>query len=428
MARVQTELGDFVIDVEASGIRDSLQKAIVTNEPPGEDGGALSDQGLKTRVFSFRAWFIGTEFEEAEAFAESLEEREDIEFIHPDLGGFFGKIVSAESVRDDKPDSVAFDIVFWENLLGAILPFSILNISDSVNASWFDNIQNQISAAGRAIDNALSGLSTVSGLGRQFTAVLDSSIDVLDGTLSTLTNPANSLIGITDFGTDLPGRLIGSVARMAERNLQALDSLKNLPSAFSKNFKANMTAAQVSLNKALGNLTGQGSSLEIKKDQAKNIVAAQLTINSASVLGVKMGEIFNDDNVTTSQIRDQQNQATFDDNGKILSSSPPRDIMTLNQMEAGLTETKEFLQEAVVLDRNLVMPRDIAVLLQRHVSEVKLQLPVLKTIIVNVPTPLPIILHGQGLSYQLMDEIVALNPSVRTWGAVKGAIKVFASA
>lgn len=419
------QLSDFDIDIDSSGVRDLIEMAIVRQSPPGENGAFLSNQGQQARVFSFRAWFIGVDVGSGEAFADSLEELEDVEFVHPDLGSFIGMIERAESVRDEVRGAVAFDIVFVENLLGAVLPNSILNIAESANASWLDNIQDNISAAGRAINDSLSGLSAIGGLGRSFVAVLDSGIDVFEGTLSTITNPANSLIGITSFGTSLPGRLVGSVSRMAERNLQLIADLQDAPSKFSKNFRDSMAQLQLTVDKQLGKISKGQTSLERKKNEARQQISDVLKINSSSVLGAKMAAIYSDDQSETNQIRDLQTVKTFDDNGNFVGESPDRPIISSDEIERSVKETKEMLQEAVELDRSLRLPRELAGLLQRYFNEIKLELPKEKIVRVNVETSLCNILNAHGLSYQLLDEIRRLNPQIKNAAKVTGDVRIF---
>lgn len=421
------ELAGLPLKIDTTGVRIGLAKEIVEHSPPGKNGARLEDTGERARVFNFRAWFIGDAADQLPFLLEEFEDLDNQEFIHPELGSIVGKIKTLDPVHDDKTNTVAYQVSFIENVFAESFRRVFPNIVEQANSTWLENLPLLIDNFKQKVRDALLGdadgilstvldpdtpileqFSTITGAAFEYVKAIDTVLRVVEADLSDITNPANSLIAISDFATDLPGRTIGAFSRSAERYLILHDTLSTFPDRFSENVRNSLD--QLAQTLGLDRIPAGQSPLEIANNASLANQKAAFKISTSLILGAKMADIYSNDEIVRNKVRDLIGIKTFDENGNFLGAVEVGDIIPIDDMENSLATIREMLQEALELDRSLTGTFKLARDLLSHITDIKLTKESLITVKVETPAPLVNIMHANGLDYHLLDEVLKLNP------------------
>lgn len=417
--RFPARIDGFGLDMET--IEDTFTKSIAKYEFPYSDGALLEDIGQKARTIRVRCYFYNETYEEHFKFINHLESRELFELVHPQYGLMKGCIETVSVRHDAREETAEIDLSFVENLRGSIEVKIRPAVDDSCEAAYNQSIDEQKAVffydmreaigqaaavvAAKALDPDQGILEQFTGLTRtvsEYVKSVDTYVRGLETTLNDIANPANSLISTIDFGVNLPGRVIGAAARTAERYSLLFDSIKNAPVRFVQSFRDGMTKLENSLG------------------YPKHTRSAK-----ASRAALDLGYIYRDDETNRNKARTQEKAKSFNTEGKYVKSEPMPVLLTADEIELSLYLAREMLQSSIDEEREMQSLKDLALLLQEHAYQVKIESEKLLTISVDNETPLHLICLMRGLPYQYAERIHSVN-KIKNPNFVRGDVRVYA--
>jgi hypothetical protein len=226
-------------------------------------------------------------------------------------------------------------------------------------------------------------------------------INKLESTLNDIANPANSLIATINFGTNLPGRIIGALARTAERYSILYNSLKNTPNRFIQSFRDAMTELE--------------NSLDFKK---------HVRIAKARQASLDLGYIYSTDEENRNKTRRLEKIKSFDANGKYVKTEAMPLLLTVNEIEQSLYDVRTDLQTSIDETRGMHSLKDMALALQEHAYNIKIESEKLVPVTIDNEMPLHLICLMYNLPYQYAERIHSVN-NIKHPNFVKGDIKIY---
>lgn len=422
-------------DLEIETIADSFEKAIIRHEYPYKNGALLEDMGAKARVIRFRCYFWDDGADHATYDAHTgllsrLEGLEIVELVHPKYGPLRGSVESLAVKHDDRDRTAEIDVTFIHGLIEDAGETSREDIKAGSEEAFNDSIAEQkqvfeddVTAAlgseagailGKYLDPALGILeqiTDVSTKARNYLKTVESFVGKMEGTLNTITNPANSLISIINYGTSLAGRVIGSVARCVERYAILYTGLKSAPPRFigsMQNGLAELTSAVGGFNPTTAKTT---------------------TIASASYTALQLSYIYKEDETTRADQVKTEGQPVFDALGNYTASdfsAADSPAMTVREMESSLAVVRSMIQASVNLSREMPTLRTQALLLQSHVAAIKLQRENVTSVLLDNTMPLHLVCLRYGLPYNAAERLLMIN-DIRNPNEVSGKVNVYVS-
>lgn len=406
-------------------IEDAFEKAIARYEYPYVDGADLEDMGQKARTMRVRCYFWddgagNNTYDDHRALLDLLNRRDLLEFEHPKYG-LLQVMVERVSVRhDDRIRAAEVDLDLVQQLreerpvaraddVQASIEGQFATAQDEMIAAYAEEIKNSFGAASDTIlDKVLSEdltileqFTDVSRQVRGYVKTVDLFVRRLDAQVSAVVNPANSLIAAIDYGTSLPGRVIGAVARCAERYALLYASLTSAPVRFFDRFALAMT-----------DLAGKlGFSRQIS-----GAFAAQGALTAAS--------IYKADEQDRQLLRRAEGTASFDVLGGYSAPAAVSTVLTAPDLERSLAAVRAMIQTAVDLDRSQESLKAMARSLLEHVNTVKLEREKIQTVLLDNPMPLHLVCLRYGLPYNYAERILSIN-SIRHPNFTGGEVAVY---
>ncbi len=222
---------------------------------------------------------------------------------------------------------------------------------------------------------------------RNWLKTVDAAVRTWDQQMVDFANPANSLLAATSFATNLPGRVIGSVARAAERYALAFESQRTAPARF-------LTGVRVAL-------------LDFAALDATH--GKQARIASAQRLGLEAATLYQQDETARDKLRQAEKTASFDQLGRFTGAKDLTTVMSAIDLERSLAEVRGVLQDVIDEERGLGSLKDIARQLLEHVSNVKLERDRIERILLDNPLPLHLVCLRQGLPYSYAARLLSIN-------------------
>lgn len=382
MSQYQAEIDGFLI--ECVTISDGLRKAIVKHEPLNRDGAFLEDMGLSARSISFRSYWLKNNYENHVAFLKSLESREISEFIHPIYGTIQGKVESANVIHDDGYDSCEIDIVFIEHLSTLSELSYVPAVVDETESAFTEGQEEQIGEAEEdLINQRLSILSQI-----------ESTIAVFEGTLVTVTNPANSIISTINYGTSLPGRLVEAVANMVERYALAYKTAVTAPAAFLSRLNSAYT-------QLMSSFSGSGN--------LDTILHKHISISCAQQYALQAAYVYDGDEEQRETQKTAEGLQTFDAEGHYHEPPAYQAVMNILEIEQTLAAVRIFIQGIIDQHREIEALKKLSAALLSHVKRVKLNIENIIEVTVTGIIPLHILCLQYGQPYALAERIMAIN-------------------
>jgi hypothetical protein len=223
----------------------------------------------------------------------------------------------------------------------------------------------------------------------------------LENEISAIENPANSFIATIDFGLDLPGRVVGTIARTAERYGLLYDSIRTMP----EKFLANLRDSLIDLGNSLGFL-----------DQLRHGAALQGAL--------ALSEIYAADEDLRDTARSLEQAASFNALGDYIKPEITPELLDVAQIEQSLAIANDMLQASIDAARALDALKNMARILTEHAVWVKIESEKLVPIYVDNAMPLHLLCLQRGLPYNYAERLVKVN-NIPNPNQVVGALQVY---
>ncbi|MGD9642770.1 MAG: DNA circularization N-terminal domain-containing protein [Elusimicrobiales bacterium] len=378
------------IPIDCQTTEDGFENAIAKQETPYVNGAATEAMGAKAGTCSLRCFFSGETYENHARLLEALKSLELLELVHPVYGL---KKVRAERVvvrHDDNEGTAEVDISLVEDGSAAAQVKPWQDVKGEAEKAYEESVAEQ----------KRSVLERIAALGAKGAALCETAITRLGSLLVDVTNPANTLTGLIDYGTDLPGRFVQSAAQAAERYAIAYQTLRASPTAF--------------MNSLAAGLLEMSNALDQFKTQGDAAGAARLAVEAAVFYA-------EDDQKRRSS---PELKTGFDIEGRRVSSAP---VETLNsaEIEAILAIADTAAQAALQGDRSQTAVKTLAAALYTAAAGLKRSAENVKRVYVNEPTPLHALCLRYKLAYSAAPRILALNPQIKDPNRVSGEILMY---
>lgn len=418
--RHKCKLDDFELDIET--LDERHEKALVRHEFPGRDGADLEALGMGARVLTLRAHFLDAHIDDVEAFLWWIRQDEENELTHPIFGTVRGRVESS-SVRWTDADDAEVDITFVEQyheedseyvpnvLVQGENGFAVGQVQ--LMAQYAEDLQSELGAdgltvLGQTLAEGQSVLSQVLGkvgwVARQAISRLDSTLNVLTATLDTVANPADSVVSTIEYGTNLPGRVLGTVARTVERYAIAAATVASAPSRFVDSMQSGLLA------------------LEASAEPLSKYIAACGALHT----GIVIARMFDEDETRRDAVRAAEATPAFDVLGNRVRTGTTPEIYSATELETALAAYMTLTQAAVDLNRSSGALKSMAGHLVDHVSRIKLERQRIRQVTIKGTQPLHLICHNLGLGYEAAERVLAINPQIKNPNFVEGVISVYA--
>lgn len=406
-------------------IEDSFEKAIARYEFPYMDGADLEDMGQKARTVRVRCYFwdddaANNTYDDHTVLLDLLNGRDLLEFEHPKYG-VLQVLVERISVRhDDRIRAAEVDLDLVQQLreerpaarnddVQSALEGRFAESQEELIAAYGDEIKAGFGAASDTLLDKvlvaelpiLEQFNEVSRAVRGYVKTVDLFVRRLDAQVSAVVNPANSLIAAIDYGTSLPGRVIGAAARCAERYALLYGSLTSAPVRFYDRFALAMTDLAGTL----------GFSRQIS-----GAFAAQGALTAAT--------IYKADEQRRQQLRRAEGSASFDVLGNFTTVGGVQPVLTAPELEQSLAAVRAMIQAAVGQDRSQEALKAMARSLLEHVNTVKLEREKIQTVLLDNPLPLHLVCLRYGLPYNYAERIMSIN-RIRQPNFTAGEVAVY---
>ncbi len=432
--RFEAKIDDFNLEME--NIEDSIEKSIAKYEFPFRDGALLEDMGQKARVIKMCCYWYEETYETHKDFIKHLEKKELFELLHPKYGLIKGSIDSISIRHDDRKKTAEVDLTFTEGLItaaqaepkyinkgavdwGAEDDFAagqtelIEELETDVRNILGAEAMEILSAVLDPVQPLIDQFTGISTQARNYVKAADTFITGLAGTLTTITNPVNSLLAMITFPNTLGGIVIGTLARTLERYSTLYDSLRTSPTRFLSSLAGSFSC-----------LADETEDSETTQDEAiTSTFSKYVTIASAQRLGLETAYIFADDEDNREVVKRLETTPSFDALGNYVKPESTEQILTVDEIELILGNARTGLQAGVDLSRNTQSLKTMAADLLAHVNDIKLERDKIVTVETQNTLPLHLLCLKYGLPYNYANRINSINriknPSFTPAGEVR---------
>jgi len=415
-------LDHFPLDIEDIG--DEFDKAVAIYEHPVSDGIGIDDMGMNARAIRFRCYFLNERYVLLKPFLAHVTTRDRIcSLRHPAFGLIKGMVRKVSVRHDDRISTAELDIDFVEWNSTAGLSSSILAVVSAAQAAYRTGIASAIQTVGVSISavvgaaeasnmmftelsegNALLQYSGLSRAGRLLVGSIDTAVSTVQGLVSTIDNPTNSILLTVDFGLTLPGRIIEACAQCVERQAEAIRNVIQTPAEFASNYGA----ALLDLRTAVPEF------------------GTYLACMGALQGSLTLADLYDADEQSRQTLITQEKSAAFDIEGNLVRTDPPPAVATIDDLERSLASMRQTIQAAVDLDRSNDSLKESARALLRHINTVKLERERMLSVTITSTMPLHVLCLRYGLPYATAQRILALNPSIMNPTFVEGDVRIYA--
>lgn len=420
------------IPLEIETLDDQFENSIARHEFPYRDGALLENMGQKARTVNIRCYFWDNgshlTYNDHIKLVNHLKAKALAELVHPMYGTLSGMVERISVRADDRELTAEVDITFVENLRQDISEVeyedvevaadqAIIDVQDEQMEQFEADAREELGAEASAIlavdlDPALGILDQYNNISRKarvWVKEIDAAVAGFEAVLTEVTQPTNSLISTINFGTRLPGRVIGAIARMVERQVTLYATATSAPSRFMRN-----------LQSASNHLIAQ---FGLSTHMTRRLRIAISTQGAHAVAGY-----YATDETQRQLLRRLEKQTTFDVLGRFTNSAAVEPVYTVNELEASLFACRDALLTAVDSDNGRSVPslKTMARLLLDHVNTIKLEREKIITVQLDNPMPLHIVCLRYGLDYHYADRISAINTIPRP-NATGGSLQIYIS-
>ena len=429
--RFEAKIDDFNLEMES--IEDSIEKTIAKYEFPFRHGALLEDMGQNARTVRVRCYWYEETYETHKEFIKHLEKKEVFELLHPKYGLIKGSINFISIRADDRKNTAEVDLAFVEGRItqdqadpkfvnkGAVdwgvednfvtgqaelIEEMETDVREILGAEAMEILSTVLDPA-QGLTGQVPGISTEA---RNYIKKADAFVTGLAGKLTGITNPTNSLLAMITFPNNLGGIVIGTLARTLERYSTLYDTLRTSPTRF------------------LASLTGSFSSLSDETKESDNgaigtSFAKYVTVASAQRRALETAYIFREDEDKRQITKRLESTPSFDALGNYVKPESAGQILTVDEIEMILGDTRSDLQTGIDLSRNMQSLKSTAADLLFHVNDIKLERDKIVTVETENTLPLHLLCLKYNLPYNYANRINSINriknPSFTPAGEVK---------
>lgn len=433
-------INGFTLNVET--LSDGFQKSIVRHEFPHTNGALLEDLGQKARAVSVRCYFFNDAYDEHFDFLKTLDESAVSEFVHPVYGLIRGSIEKIDVRHNDREQTAEIDLTFVEGRIeDAQTEISMPGFGEDAfldgqaegQAALAADIAADAGAAGasaaaKTLDPSkgiLEQFSDLSGGIRSYVAQVDAAVRTLEGTLTAITQPVNSLLATVNYAANLPGRVIGAVAQCVERVAETYDALRSFPARFQSSLRFSLDQLESSF-RAFQSKAPAGSARNLAETAAMTTVANHIRLASSHRMALEAAYGFAADQSKRLQAKKNEGQKSFDALGNYFEPTAPGVIMTQGEIEAALASVMAAAQASVDLMRGSWPLKKSVSGLVEFARALMLLSGRIKQVELDGTLPLHLVLLKYGLPYNAADRILAINPQIRHPNFVSGTVNIYA--
>lgn len=444
MDTYQAQLDKYILRIQ--DIEDTIPQAITRHEFLFTNGAYLVNTGLRARTVKFRALFYGggtravtlstdANYGAHYNFINKITDTSILhELIHPKYGVMQGYCETSNPKHDDTQNFVSIDITFIEHGLketGQLLDIQSIdnqlrqqqiaamkrenaNTTKNFNDSGFGSMLGQTVNANATLNSQLSGLDRAT---RNFVNEIDDALSVFDTTLSTVSEPANTITNACGFISDVPSRLTTSINSCMYRIVGSLSAMSNLPLQFVNNMILGMNNISRTLS---------GEHAAFFQTRLATIGAGHIATQAAVLVQA-------DDAKSKISISNEGNK-TFDVVGNRINNTTIEDYLSATELDAIAYNVRYQIQQ--VIEKNTLGTElgedgrdnqeliNMAAYMQEFVNNIKLNRYIIKTMSVN-NIPLHLLCLKLGLPYNAMERVLKLNPAIKNPTFSEGDLKVY---
>ena len=416
----ETYLNGIRLDCET--IEDTFSKAIAKYEMPYSDQALLEDMGQNARKIRIRCYFYNDTYEKHHDLLFLLYGEDSFELQHPEYGLLQGSVESVTVRHDDREQTAEIDFNFIEGTTD-IEPTILEDVESGVEDLYKsaieesqDNFTEKVKSAlgseasgiiDKVLDPALDiyeQFTDISLTARAYVKKVDTAVRTFESTLSGITTPANRLISTIDFATNLPGRVIGSIAHVAHRYSQLYETIIDAPDRFIQSFKDGLADLEAAVfpNHSNASYTADSSDADTHTWQTYKSLAA-------SEASLQAGYAFSTDEENRQANKRQESVKSFDASGNYIKTETAVPVMNVREIEITLDIIREMTQEAIDNTRQNESLKQMALMLLKHVSAIKLEREKIVAIELDNEMPMHLVCLKYGLPYQAAPRILAIN-------------------
>jgi hypothetical protein len=405
--------------MKVSTVDDGFEASIVQHLYMNRPGAKLENLGLNARSITVNSYWNRENYEDHKGFLNGLYKGDLSEFIHPNYGTIIGHVQSAHVHHDDGINYCEIQITFIEDSSQLSVPSASADISASTEELFQQATQEQIVLAGTSLLGAVHSIQ----------AAVENGIAAFEGVMQNVALPADALVSAIDYGTSLPGRLVGSVANCVARYATAYKTLVQSPVAFFNSIDLGYRKLMQSIDSF--SISSGSPSVD---GTAKTILAQHLGLAAAQQHCLQAAYVFESEETGRNTIRKWEKATAFDSQGNYVPQEPMPQIMNAREIDHVLYLIRKFCQERIgvygsndpTATREVPSLKAMCSAILAYVETVKLEMEAIVTIDVDPPMPLHMVCLREGLPYAMAERILSIN-SIGNSNAVSGKINIYVS-
>lgn len=401
-------LADFWLDIITT--RDTFDSALSIHEFPFSNINDIEHHGMKPRRVAVECVFqsnppitpgwsvdesiVQPTYNHHFAFLDMIENvRESLTFAHPKYGEMDGKVQNLTVVNDDTDEFAAISFEFIREVKTEKITF-VRYIVPELASGW----TGTNTKATEVIETAEKDTTNAT----TWAASVQSNISTLDSYLSEITSPATSIINTINYGTSVPGLFMESINGAVDRVVELYQTARNAPASFINNLIVGM---------------------RLLKSTVSGVNANYVHVMGASRVAYEAGVIYDEDDQNFRQVETNEATPTWDIAGNYKGKAALPVIMTQTELEDSLYQVRQFINEAIQLDRDNRDLQEQARKLQEHVNQIKLGRARIETKAYPRQTMHEIAIKA-GLAYDAAERLLSLNPTIINPNFTEGDIQV----
>lgn len=415
-----TYLNGIKLDCET--IEDTFAKSIAKYEMPYRDEVLLEDMGQNARKVRIRCYFYSATYEKHKDLLFLLYGEDSFELRHPEYGLLQGSIESVTVRHDDRKQTAEIDFNFVEGTTSVeptILEdvesgsedLYITVLSEAEN-NYTEKIKETLGSEAstilnKVLDPALDiyeQFTDISMTARGYVKKVDTAVRTFESTLNEITTPANALISTIDFAANLPGRVIGSIAKVVNKYSRLYESIIDASDRFIQSFKDGVAELEAAVfpDHSRSTYTSGSPDADTHTWQVyKSLVASEASLQA--------GYAFSADEEKRQTNKRREGIKSFDACGNYVKTETAEPVMNVREIETTLYIARDMIQAVIDNTRQNESLKQMALILLKHVSAIKLEREKIITIELDNEIPMHLVCLKYNLPYQAAERILAIN-------------------